>query len=169
MTARKPESSLKVLPSSAQIPFELGSLLGYRLLRLSTLIGNLAQRDSQEVAGLTLPEYRVLVVLHSKGPSGVSALQQHMMIDKAWISRTVASLVTKGLVNSHADKDDARRTVFVTTPQGQKLADALILKAHVRQSRLLRGLSGIELENLTDYLSRIHANAEEADLEGTDS
>jgi DNA-binding MarR family transcriptional regulator len=104
--------------------FDLGSLLGYRLLRLSTSVGNLADREAREVAGLTLPEYRVLAILHSRGPAGVVALQQAMLIDKAWISRTLTSLVAKRLVVSEPDAADARRTVYSATPEGQGAAPA---------------------------------------------
>src|SRR5687767_1434999 len=99
--------------------FDLGSLLGYRLLRLSNSLGDLANREAEEVAGLSLPEYRVLVVMHSKGASGVVALQQAMLIDKAWISRTLTSLGEKGLVASKPDPGDARRTVFTLTSRGR--------------------------------------------------
>src|SRR3546814_2703037 len=69
--------------TSGNVPFRLESLLGFRLQRLSSAVGSLAQQESQALAGLSLPEYRVLVVLHSLGASGVTALQQIMLIDKA--------------------------------------------------------------------------------------
>lgn len=144
-------------PSAAK-EFELGELLGYQLLRLSNSIGNLADREAEEVAGLTLPEYRVLVVLHSRGPSGVAGLQQVILIDKAWISRTLTGLTAKTLVVSEADPADARRTVFSVTVKGKRAADALIERAIERQERIMRGLTREETKQLMNFLSRIQEN-----------
>lgn len=141
--------------------FDLGSLLGYRLLRLSTALGHLADREAQEAAGLTLPEYRVLVILYSHGSSGVSALQQALLIDKAWISRTLASLVVKKLVVSTPDSLDARRTVFTVTADGARAAVALIDKALARQKKILRGLGRSEVERLLETLNRIQSNVDD--------
>lgn len=163
MPPKKPSLPQDTTESTSPASLELSSLIGYRLLRLSTLIGNLAQHDSQEVAGLSLPEYRILVVLFSQGPSGVSVLQQQMLIDKAWISRTLAGLAAKKLVVSHADATDGRRTVFALTAAGKKSAQALITKAHARQQRILGGLSKTELKQLDGYLSRIHDNVAGSD------
>lgn len=140
--------------------FDLGELLGYRLLRLSTSVGNLAAREADEVAGLTLPEYRVLAVLHSRGPSGVVALQQAMLIDKAWISRTLSGLATKMLVVSDPDPDDARRTVFSVTAKGRRSAEALIERALERQQRILRGLAREEVKQLMSLLRRVQENVD---------
>ncbi|MDE2456758.1 MAG: winged helix-turn-helix transcriptional regulator [Burkholderiales bacterium] len=149
-------------PSGAQpVPaFELGSLLGYRLQRLSAAIAALAQQESMEVGGLSLPEYRVLVVLQSQGETGVVALQRAMLIDKAWISRTLASLSDKKLVACEADPHDARRTRFRLTAKGQRTATALVERAFKRQERILAGFSAKEVQQLMAQLDRIQANVE---------
>jgi DNA-binding MarR family transcriptional regulator len=162
-TKSMPAPRADVDPGDDVSAFDLGSLLGYRLLRLSTALGHLADREAQEAAGLTLPEYRVLVILHSHGPSGVSALQQALLIDKAWISRTLASLVAKKLVVSNPDVVDARRTVFRVTPDGARSAVALIDKALARQKRILRGLARSEVDQLLDVLGRIQSNVDARD------
>lgn len=143
--------------------FDLGSLLGYRLLRLSSSIGALADREAGEAAGLSLPEYRVLVVLHSHRALGVVAMQQVMRIDKAWISRTLARLAEKGLVISRPDPTDARRTVFRLTAAGRRSAELLIERALERQRRILRGLRPREVEQLMDLLARVQRNVDETD------
>lgn len=142
-------------------PFDLGSLLGYRLLRLSSSIGALADREAGEAAGLSLPEYRVLAVLSGHGAMGVVAMQQAMRIDKAWISRTLARLAVKGLVVSRPDPRDARRTVFRLTAAGKRAAELLIARALERQRRILRGLQPREVEQLMDLLARIQRNVDE--------
>lgn len=154
------KTKVVVAPDLSAPGFDLGSLLGYRLLRLSTSIGNLADREAKEVAGLSLPEYRVLVVLQSQGPSGVVALQQAMLIDKAWVSRTLTSLTSKALVLSEADPGDARRTVFSVTSKGKRAAEALIAQALKRQKCIMRGLDDQQTQQLASLLARIQENVD---------
>lgn len=145
-------------PSGASM--DLSELLGYRLNRLSMAIGQLADQDAAEVAGLTLPEYRVTVILMSQGPMGVAGLQQAMLIDKAWVSRTLTRLVDKGIAVSAADQWDGRRTTFRLTPKGRKAASALIATARKRQQKILRGLSDKERVALTSLLGRVQLNVD---------
>lgn len=163
MTAKGTNNDGRAEPApDAPAQFELGSLLGYRLLRLSTAIGALAQRESQEVAGLSLAEYRVLVVLYTHGPCGVVALQHAMLIDKAWISRTLTSLSAAKFVASEPDPSDARRTLSRVTPKGRRAAEVLVDRASQRQQRVMAGFSDEEKKQLMDFLARIEANVEAA-------
>ena len=153
-------TAAEISPAAPAEEFDLGSLLGYRLVRLSSAIGALAEQEAQEVAGLTLPEYRVLTVLHSLGPTGVVSLQRAMRIDKAWISRTLAKLVDKRLVASGADNQDGRRSLFRVTAKGKSVAQALIERAVIRQARIFQGFEKQEVITLISLLSRIQGNVE---------
>jgi len=141
-------------------PFELTSLVGFVVYRLSATLGSLGERDAQEVAGLSLPEYRCMATLATKGSMGVIALCQAMMIDKAWVSRTLSRLQDKGLVASASDREDARRTVYGTTPKGRRLARRLIQRALQRQRAVLEGLSEAERRQLAALLARMQHNAD---------
>lgn len=152
-------------PASAEgrsdTALELTELLGYRLNRLSVAIGQRAALDAGAIAGLTLPEYRVTVALMSRGPLGVAGLQQAMLIDKAWISRTLASLSRKGLVESFDDPTDGRRTTFRLSRDGRRAASALIARARQRQERILRGFDDRERSRLFALLERVQRNVDE--------
>lgn len=141
-------------------PFDITSLLGYRMSRLSAAIGQAADKDAGRLAGLGLPEYRVLVVLASSEPQGVAGLQEAMLIDKAWISRTFGKLVDKGMVVSKADENDARRTLFSLTAKGRRAAKALIDRATQRQELILRGISDVDRKRLVELLSRVQENVD---------
>jgi len=160
MTAPSRSSSRRRGP--APVDFELASLLGFVIFRLSSSLGGLAERDAQEVAGLTLPEYRCLVVLATRGDMGVTPLCQVMHIDKAWISRTLAKLAQAGLVGSIPDPADARRTIFSVTPRGRQTSQALIARAMDRQARMLEGFDGEDVERLLELLRRMQENADRA-------
>jgi DNA-binding MarR family transcriptional regulator len=112
------------------------------------------------VAGLSLPEYRVMAVLESLGQQGVAGLQETMLIDKAWISRTLGKLVHKGLAVSAPDENDARRTLFSLTTKGRRAAHALIEQATERQELILRGVNAHDRKYLIELLSRIQENVD---------
>lgn len=141
-------------------PFDITSLLGYRMSRLSAAIGQEADKDAGRVAGLGLPEYRVLVVLSTSEPQGVAGLQEAMLIDKAWISRTLGKLVDKGMAVSATDENDARRTLFSLTAKGRRAAKALIDRAVQRQELILHGISDLDRKRLVELLSRIQENVD---------
>jgi DNA-binding MarR family transcriptional regulator len=141
-------------------PFDITNLLGYRMSRLSAAIGQAADKDAGRLAGLGLPEYRVLVVLATSEPQGVAGLQEAMLIDKAWISRTLGKLVDKAMVVSTPDENDARRTLFSLTSKGRRAAKALIERATQRQELILRGISDVDRKTLIELLSRVQKNVD---------
>jgi DNA-binding MarR family transcriptional regulator len=158
-----------ILPMSSpndRPSFDITRLLGYRLARLSAAIGQAADRDAGTLAGLGLPEYRVMVVLASSEPQGVVGLQEAMLIDKAWISRTLGKLVDKGMVTSAGDDNDARRTLFSLTAKGRQAAKALIDQATQRQELILRGINDRDRQKLVELLSRVQENVDAMRLVG---
>ena len=148
--------------STSNNAFELHELVGYRMARLSASIGNLAEHEAMETAGLTLPEYRVLVVLDTSGPCGVTALQNLMRIDKAWISRSLAKLVEKSLAVSNMDAYDGRRSIYKVTSAGHAAAQALINRALARQKTIYAGFSIEEKMQIDTLLERLQHNVDQA-------
>jgi DNA-binding MarR family transcriptional regulator len=142
--------------------FALDQLLGYRIQRLAGAIGALAEREAGEIAGVTLAEYRLMLALFTDGPSGVSALQRTLLLDKAWISRTLTQLTGKALAQADSDPLDARRVIFSLTPRGRRSARRLIARAIRRQKSLLAGFSAPEAQQFAGYLARVEDNASTA-------
>jgi len=83
-----------------------------------------------------------------------------MLIDKAWISRTLGKLVDKAMVVSTPDENDARRTLFSLTAKGRRAAKALIERATQRQELILRGISDVDRKTLIELLSRVQKNVD---------
>lgn len=139
-------------------PSKLGELLGFRLSRLSGKFARLADRDAQQLAGLSLPEYRVLVLLDALKGAGVIALQDAMSIDKAWVSRTLGKLLARKLVRQQPDTTDGRRISYQVTDAGRQVADRLFRQAVIRHGKFYEGFSAEEQETLISLLDRVEAN-----------
>jgi DNA-binding MarR family transcriptional regulator len=128
--------------------------------RLSASAAALAEAEAQAVAGLTLPEYRLLAMLTARGPMGVVELQHATRIDKAWVSRTLTKLVAKGLVAASAAPHDARRVAYQATPAGQRTGAQLIERAMQRQQGYFEGFSADEVAQLLAFIGRVQANVD---------
>jgi DNA-binding MarR family transcriptional regulator len=88
---------------------------------------SLAERD----ADVTLPQYRALVVLASRGPQRVVDVSAELGIDPSTGTRLCDRLARKGLVRRQRSTSD-RRVVRVTlTPLGRNLVDEIT--GHRRQ------------------------------------
>jgi DNA-binding MarR family transcriptional regulator len=118
----------------------------------------LAEREACEVAGVSLPEYRLLAMLYSEGGMGVGDLQRLTLLDKAWISRTVGSLTQKKLVHAEPDSHDARRVKFSLTARGRKVAGRLIETAAHRPERALECLAAAKVSQFLKWLAHIGRN-----------
>ena len=119
---------------------------------------------------LTMPQVRILLLLHREGPSRMSDLASVSGIALSTATSTVDHLVEKGLVVRESDPQDRRLVICRLSSKGQELANELwklgrfqierllellnddqlrAVQGAVRQAvELLRGVSNVRKENL---------------------
>jgi DNA-binding MarR family transcriptional regulator len=98
--------------------------------------------------GLNLAEYRALSLLAECRTASIRDIAQGAQLDKAQITRAVASLRRRGLVIHTVNGRDRRLRVVKLTPSGQALAAKTIPFAVERQRRMERALTAAELRVL---------------------
>jgi DNA-binding MarR family transcriptional regulator len=108
--------------------------------------------------GLNNSELRAMIVLRDTPSVTIADLSRLARIDKAWVSRSVASLYDRGLVRREAHQTDQRMTLVSLTPAGMELTRAFGPVAQARQRRLLQGLSQRQAFQVIDVLQK---NAEQ--------
>ena len=74
--------------------------------------------DRAQSEGLSLSAFIVLRPLVCSGPLRASALAEAVYLDLSWISRQVAHLVERGLVERRADRADGRVCILAATEAG---------------------------------------------------
>lgn len=94
--------------------------LPYRLLLLARMIDRRSARDLQR-HGLTLAEWRVLAFIGASGPASASTIGRIGEIDRAEISRAVARLEARGLIERQPDESHRKRFIISPTPEGEAL------------------------------------------------
>ena len=72
-------------------------------------------------AGLTMPQFSILMQLHHKGPCGMSGISEGYDITPAATSQLVDKLVHGGLIQRVEDQNDRRAKLLSLTDKGRDL------------------------------------------------
>ena len=139
---------------------DVTALLGFRLFRLSNTLGLSAERRYIGEFGISLAEWRCLSVVDGRVATTVVAVAEHLGIDKAWVSRTLARLQQRGLVQGRRDPADARRVEYRTTRPGQACARGILAAAQRRHHWLLAGLTQQQARTLLRALDVLQVRAQ---------
>jgi len=140
--------------------YDFRNLLTHRILVLSNTLGKGAVRLYAERFGMPLAEWRLLAALVITGPASVNVLAGALQTDKGWISRTVSSLLDKGLVVARPVANDGRSFEVTLTEKGRATYRHIVPAALDRHRRLLEIFTGRELALLDRFIDRLQRRAE---------
>ena len=108
-------------------------------------------------SGFTLPEVRLLYELaHREGPSA-SELGKELRLDPGYVSRLVARLRRRGLLERKPSLTDGRQTLLGLTRKGQETFAALNRRSHEEITAMLASLAATDQRRLVEAMSRIEA------------
>ena len=108
-------------------------------------------------SGFTLPEVRLLYELaHREGPSA-SELGKELRLDPGYVSRLVARLRRRGLLERKPSPTDGRQTLLGLTRKGQETFAALNRRSHEEITAMLAPLAATDQRRLVEAMSRIEA------------
>ena len=108
------------------------------LVASRSLLGFVAQSLAPALEEMTMPQFRVLVVLDGAGPQRMGDLAERVGVHPSTLSRTVDKLVGAGWLE-RASGEESRREVHVAlTEQGQRLVDEVTTQ---RRSPHRRGVA----------------------------
>ena len=110
---------------SDSAPLKLEEFLPYRLNVLASLVSQALSRIYAERYGIGVPEWRVLVTLGQFGMMTGKAIGSHSHMHKTKVSRAVALLEQRKLVQRKANRADLREAFLALTPAGRGMYDDL--------------------------------------------
>jgi DNA-binding MarR family transcriptional regulator len=147
------------------LAFDLEQTVAFRI---STLYSRLSLGTSRQLAGfeLVLREWRLLALLAKHEPASASTLVARSPMDKASVSRAVASLKRRRLIAARRDHSDARTQTLVLTPEGRRLYRRIAPHSAARQRALLAALTPAERRAVLRILDRLIARSGELLSEG---
>jgi DNA-binding MarR family transcriptional regulator len=139
--------------------FNLERMLTYRISMLYSLLYTGTTRQLTE-HGLVTREWRVLALLGRHQSVSARDLVARSPMDKASVSRAVASLSTRRLIVSRSDPDDRRVQRLSLTPAGRKLYARIAPFSLERQRALLDALPPAERVAIFGTLDKLIARAQ---------
>jgi DNA-binding MarR family transcriptional regulator len=138
---------------------DLDALTEAVLYASRALVAIAARSLSAAPSDVTLPQYRALVVLASRGPQRAADLAAELDVAPSSISRLCDRLVRKRLVSREASPEDRREVTIKITPRGRELVDAV---TKVRRREINRVVKGIPIRRRAALVSSLNDLAEAA-------
>lgn len=134
---------------------ELERFLPYRLSVLSNRISGAIADLYAERFGLGVTEWRVIAVLGRYAGLSANEVAERTAMDKVAVSRAVARLLERGLLERDTHDDDRRRSVLALSGDGLRLHARIAPLALDIEQRLLAGLEPHERTQLQALLDKV--------------
>lgn len=144
MTSARTRSSSSNRPSAGQIDAVL------RASRALVGIAAVSIADIDDV--VTVPQYRVLVMIRTRGPLNLVAVAAGLDVSPSNASRTCERLTKAGLLDRRDSPKDRRNITLTLTDEGRRLVDRVTKHRRVAIERVLRKMSAAERDGLTKAL-----------------
>lgn len=126
------------------------------------LVGVAARSLAGMSAEVTLPQYRVLVLLVSRGPQRVVDLAQNLDVNPSTATRMCDRLNRKQLIAREPVSGDRRAVRLVPTESGVALVHAVMRRRRTEVGRILDKMPAAQHREVADGLSFFAAAAGEA-------
>ena len=131
----------------------------YRLAVLAEEVSRCVAAIYQERFQLSRHEWRMLAALADIGAATATELGEYSTLDKMQVSRALADLEAKGLVNRAEGRADRRTKQVRLTPKGRGLFAAIVPVVKEREAALLSVLSAEELSVLRRAMDSLSVQA----------
>jgi DNA-binding MarR family transcriptional regulator len=144
--------------SGVALPAGLDS--GYAIARLARLIARDATRRVGEVLGLTLAEWRLLLIMQPEKQAHLDELADRALLEKSHASVAATTLCAKKLARRAASPGDRRRVLFARTALGTREVQTYLAATAAERASLWDVLTSAEQAVLRKSLARLLAAAE---------
>ena len=114
-----------------------------------------------KAAGLSMPQFGILMRLYYGHSCGVSQVSEHMDITAAAASQLVEKLVQSGLVERSEDPDDRRAKVLQLSAKGRRLIEDGIAERSRWVDDLIAALDPAERESVSQGLQILGSAAKQ--------
>ena len=136
--------------------FDLETFLPYRLSVTTNRVSRAFAAQYEQEFGISIPEWRAIAVLGAFAPLSSNEICERTAMDKAKVSRAVAALLKRGLIEREAHETDQRLLQLTLSKQGRKIYEAIIPRARAIEAEVTRGLSKTDVAGLHELLDRIN-------------
>src|SRR5512138_319640 len=128
--------------------FDLETFLPYRLSVTTNRVSRAFAAHYEQEFGISIPEWRAVAVLGAFAPLSSNEICDRTAMDKAKVSRAVASLLKRGLIEREAHATDQRLIQLTLSRTGRKIYEAIIPRARAIEAEVTKGLSKSDIAQL---------------------
>lgn len=134
---------------------DLEDFLPYRLAVLAKHVSNTFSKTYGERFGLSISEWRVIAALGLYPNSSASIVSRYAALDKVQVSRALAGLIKRNLVNRTTDKLDRRNSILRLSKKGEEIYTQIVPVALQFEQELTDILSDKERLQLDNSLTKL--------------
>jgi DNA-binding MarR family transcriptional regulator len=138
---------------------ELENFLPYRLSILAQIVSESLHALYVGPFDLTVTQWRVMAALGRFAPLNASDVGQRIVMDKVAVSRAVAALMKRGLVERATDRADRRRASLRLSARGRAMHARIVPIARAYEERVYGALSVEERRSFDALTDRLLAQA----------
>ncbi|NHK27545.1 winged helix-turn-helix transcriptional regulator [Parvularcula flava] len=140
-------------------PFILEEFMPFKLAVLSDAVSKLIARDYSDRFGITIAEWRVMALVSQYDEVRAQTVVDKTPMDKVAVSRAVASLVEKGLLEKRTSETDRRSALLHLSEKGSDIANEIQAVAKSHNDDVLQALNKTELAALQGLLDKLIVQA----------
>jgi DNA-binding MarR family transcriptional regulator len=133
----------------------LDEFLPYRLSVAANAVSKLIASAYARKFDLSIPEWRLIAVLHQDKSATQQELVGRTVMDKVAVSRAAQSLEERGLIRRENDAVDGRAVRTTLTRAGRDLFAAIEPAALGYEQKLLANFTKAETRQLHEFLARL--------------
>jgi DNA-binding MarR family transcriptional regulator len=137
----------------------LPAFLPYRLSVAANAVSTLLAQIYEKPFSLKVTEWRTMAALVACGPCSQREIGRTIKMDKLAVSRAVAALAARGLIDRKANPADQRAQLIQLTAQGHALYERIAPAVLACEAQLLADFTPSEQEALATLLDRLDATA----------
>ncbi len=135
-------------------------MTAFRVSVFSNSLGRAAARYSAKHLDLSQTQWRVLAIVGMGAPTTARDVVRKTGLDKGGISRAVAELLDRELLEKRPGADDKRERPLSLTAEGRRRYAQGLRAASARNDALMAALTERERRLWDDFLARLQTRAE---------
>lgn len=128
------------------------------LVTASRLLVAISARSIAELdESITVPQFRALVILSTRGPSNLASLAGLLDVQPSTVGRMVERLVTAGLIDRRPNPSSRRELVAELSPRGREVVKAVTARRRAEIARVVEAMPARERRGLVTALTAFTA------------
>jgi DNA-binding MarR family transcriptional regulator len=129
------------------------------------MLGVIARSFADTLDTLSLPQFRVLVLLSSLGPQRTGALAERLGSNLSTFSRSLDRMVTSGWVRREQNPGSRREVIIALTPDGERIVAEVTERRRRDFRKILARLSPAQRDQVLAAFRTFNAAAGEPTVE----